>query len=291
MEIPGQMDVSNNKDIEWRRVAEPQHDQYDTLVALEYSGWANGRPPVRTADCPTIFDGQVAVQPLAGEYQSIVGLHGLHSAPLDSVEMKHAVELVRRWPVAFRQFQLLMHTFYPMIMDDPGMHTGQFRGSASHSFASAPGTMCATINDPAGLAQAFVHEMAHTKLRALGIQIEGAGEFIVNQPSELYESPIRKDKPRPMTAVFHAEYSFIYVTELDIMMLDGAIAREESNRILALLARNVPRVEEGLRTLTSHARLDRKGERLMEGFLKWAGDTVRRGRIRLGKSASLGALP
>jgi HEXXH motif-containing protein len=195
------------------------------------------------------------------------------------------MDLVRRWPAAFRQFQLLMHTFYPIRFDDSGIVTDKFRGSASHSFAAAPGTMCATVNDPVGLAQAFVHEMAHTKLRALGIQVETGTEFIVNDPNELYESPIRKDEPRPMTAVFHAEYSFIYVTELDLRMLDDSADAAESNHIMMLLARNVPRVEEGLRTLTARVRLDWKGERLMEGFLNWAEDAIRRGRRTLGKAA------
>ena len=48
------------------------------------------------------------------------------------------------------------------------------KGSASHAFESHVGTMCATVADPVGLAQALVHELAHTKLRCLGIWLESA---------------------------------------------------------------------------------------------------------------------
>ncbi|MFX6277450.1 HEXXH motif-containing putative peptide modification protein, partial [Acinetobacter baumannii] len=82
-------------------------------------------------------------------------------------------------------------------------------GSSSHSWEQEFGAIHVTIDNVAGCAQALVHEMAHHKLRARGISIETAQRLIANPPSQRCASPIRKDRARPMTAVFHAQYSFI----------------------------------------------------------------------------------
>ncbi|MFX9012133.1 hypothetical protein ABTN18_20760, partial [Acinetobacter baumannii] len=74
---------------------------------------------------------------------------------------------------------------------------------------------------------------------------ETAQRLIANPPSQRFASPIRKDRARPMTAVFHAQYSFIHVTALDLHMLEHAADENERSQYLMLLARNVPRMRAG----------------------------------------------
>jgi HEXXH motif-containing protein len=175
-----------------------------------------------------------------------------------------------------------MDSFHPLLdRTIPAGENGKYLGSSSHSEESMFGTMYATVYDPMGLAQAFVHEMAHHKLRALGISTEGTSGLIVNPPDELYASPIRKDKLRPMSAVFHAEYSFIYVTALDIRMIELETADDKKANLLKLLARNVIRMEEGFDTIWKNIKVDHDGRKFVDSFLRWAEQIIYRGKVML----------
>jgi hypothetical protein len=254
-------------DFDWSRVAEPQPDQYDTEVALKrlhQTGSFTQRPP--RGDTPAIFDGAVAVRPLEGPYLKM----GFSSAPLEDERIGLAESYVRQWPAVFQQFKSLIYAFYP-IRDSSGtrIRPGQ-KGYASHSFESHIGTLCASIEDPIGLAEAFVHEMAHNKLRSLGIMFESAQGFITNDPKDLYLSPIRIGVLRPMTAVFHAEYSFIYVTQLHLMILAADPGDETRKYLLMLLKTIVARMEEGFKVIEANIQVDSIGRPFVDGFMDWA---------------------
>lgn len=271
--------------VNWTRMAEPQEDQYDTRVTLEFA--TTGGSPLRrelyvrrpTNGSPTIFDGAVAVRYLS----AVCPRPSKHvNGALDHPHIALAAEYVRRWPTVFTQFRTLMDSFHPMIdLDVPPEKFGTVLGSSSHSEEWMFGTMYGTFHDPLGLAQAFVHEMAHQKLRALGVSFETTTGLITNRADELFVSPIRKDQPRPMSAVFHAEYSFIYVTALDIRMIEAEGDARNRAALLALLARNVARMEEGLRVIRQHIKVDADGRHFVSGFFDWAESTIARGNAIL----------
>jgi HEXXH motif-containing protein len=265
--------------VDWSRVAEPQDDGYDTDVAVSL----RTTPPIAEdprSSTRRIFGGAVEVRELEGPYAEITA-HGFSGAPTDAAEIDMAERLVHRWPAVSRQLQRLMQVLYPMRAENWSSEPGAVKGSASHAFESHVGTMCATVTDPIGLAQALVHELGHTKLRCLGIWLESADRLITNAPDELFESPVRKDKLRPMTAVIHAEYSFTYVTALDLVLLgpDGDPAMRP--HVLELLARNVPRIIEGFDTIRRHVRTDADGQRFIDGFLAWTERTIEAGAQQL----------
>jgi HEXXH motif-containing protein len=263
-------------DIDWTRVAEPQLDQYDTQVILGLlSRGRRVESPRRSSGAPTVFDGSVEIRPIEGPY---LQMDRLSAAPADDERILVAEGYVRRWPAAFQQFRALMHTFYP-VRDITGTRIlPGGKGSMSHSFADRIGTMCATIEDPVSLSQAFVHEMAHNKLRALGIMVESTQGFITNDPQVLYPSPVLIGTPRPMTAVFHAEYSFIYVTQLDLMILATDPDKELRDYVLVLLKRNVTRMEAGLGLIQDQIQVDSIGRPFVEGFISWAQRVLSEGR-------------
>jgi hypothetical protein len=267
--------------IDWSRMAEPQDDQYDTQVTLEFATTKSSplrrEPYVRRSPqgSPTIFDGAVAVRYIRDECPN-PSRHA--NGPLEHPNIALGVEYVRRWPTVFMQFCSLMDSFHPMIdLALPTEPSGAMLGSSSHSEESMFGTMYGTCYDPLGLAQAFVHEMAHQKLRALGVSFETTTRLIINVPDELFESPIRKDKPRPMSAVFHAEYSFIYVTALDLKMIEAETDPQNRTKLLSLLARNCVRMEEGLAVIRKHVRVDPNGRKFADGFFDWAERVIAQG--------------
>ena len=287
------MSNSNCDDaIDWSRLAEPQTDQYDTDVILRIasSTTSKGRPqecertPVDGA--PSAFDGRVAIRHVYRPLPEFKQLSLKYpDAPTDHPNIGLAAELIRTWPVAFEQCQRLLDAIHPAT--DPSFPTESveiYRGSSSHSFERHFGTMWATIFCPIGLAEAIVHEMAHQKLRVLGVSFLSATTVVGNDPTTVYASPIIKDRLRPMTAVLHAEYSYVHVTALDIHLLEAeqnAVRREALRRVLQ---RNLSRIQEGYETIHQHFELGKHGREFMEGFLGWIQRTIESARALVGLS-------
>src|SRR5205085_3552588 len=204
--------------IDSSHMAEPQADQYDTQITLALATTTPSplRPePHRClpiASGQTICDGRVSVAHIA---QTEMAPPHFPPAPLDHPNLAAAIVYLRRWPAAYEQFSTLIDTVHPCL--DASIQP-EFRevsvGSSSHSYEQWFGTVFLTVDNALGCAQALVHELAHQKLRALGVSFEQAWRLITNDPAVLYPSPIKLGRQRPMTAVLHAEYSFIYVTEL-----------------------------------------------------------------------------
>jgi HEXXH motif-containing protein len=263
-------------DIEWRRVAVPQADGYDTDVALSLRPLPRPRDPV--GDAVGLCDGDVSVHP---GWEGGLPNPSVRPAAPDHPNLSAAVRLVSRWPAAFAQFRRLIDIVHPYT-DEQQAHMARLAlGSSSHSRDTEFGAIHVTVDNALGCAQALVHEMAHHKLRALGVSIESASRLIVNPPSQRFVSPIRKDKTRPMTAVFHAQYSFMYVTALDLHMLDSADDDTERDHILMLLARNVPRMQAGFAEIEKNIQADAAGEVFIDAFMTWSRDVLDRGQAVL----------
>lgn len=272
-------------------MAEPQADGYDTQVTLRFarlryddSRRANyGESSSRRG--PRIFDDAVVVRHYDTPYRHQARLA---NGPLRHPNIDRAVELVRLWPEAYAQFKALIHAFNPLI--DPQVAEQRWvlgSGSSSHCHRVEHGVIYATIFDPFGLAQSFVHEMAHTKLFALGIWLTRSEGLITNPAEAVYDSPIILDRKRPMPAVFHAVYSFIHVTALDIVMLKHASSQAERRVLLRFLRRNVARMEQGIAVLKRDLQVDSNGRVFVDGFLEWAGRVVDDGNeILAGAGAS-----
>jgi HEXXH motif-containing protein len=270
--------------VDWGRMAEPQTDGYDTDVTLqlaenEVTPW---RPlPYRrrpTDGEATFCDGAVAIRqaPERG-----LMTDALLPARVDHPNIAAGGALLSRWPNAYKQFTRLIDTVYPYTDPEQAQMGDQALGSSSHSYEEDFGSVHSTVDSALGFAQALIHEMAHQKLRALGVSIETAERLITNSASEEFESPIRKDRKRPMSAVVHAQYSFIHVTALDLHMLAKANGERERQSILMLLARNVPRMQSGYEEVASHVRTDEAGRQFIDAFMRWSKQVLERGQAEL----------
>ena len=98
--------------------------------------------------------------------------------------------------------------------------------------------------------------------------------MVGNDGSDLYVSPIIKDRLRPMTAVLHAEYSYVYVTTLDIHILKAE--RDESRKtvIAGVLERNLSRIKEGYETIRKHFKTGQHGTEFIKGLSTWIDNTI-----------------
>jgi len=250
--------------IDWRRIAEPQADQYDSLIALEFAKRADyTREDIN--DSPTFFDGQVAIRedPSTLYFPDCVPIEPNHP------NVTKGCDLLRLWQPVFKQFQLLIESvaivYYTPHPTD--LVVGSICGSGNKGF----GTIATTINHHVGFAEALVHEMAHHKLRALGVQFEEAERIILNSPDQKFRSPIRYDCLRPMAAVLHAQYSYTYVSALDIKIINAAIDCDRDYSIAeGSLATNLPKLDFGLQVIQENAILDNAGTNFLEGLINWS---------------------
>ncbi len=251
--------------IEWCRTAEPQPDQYDTRVALRLAE-NNPLPNFRrfSPKAPkrgSLLDGQVEL-PATHE----CGYDGFENAPPDHPNIAPALELLRLWPEAFEQFRQLISYFNPIY--DP-QDTGPEAASCSGGRETEFGLIYATVEHPMTLAEAIVHETAHQKLFALGVGLEGNARILTNDPADLFESPVIRYRPRPMSAVLHAQFSFVHIVELDLRMLAHLEPAADPRRLLALLSYSLVRIEAGLEEVGKNAQTDRDGAVFLEAFFEW----------------------
>lgn len=268
------------QDIDVVRLAFPQEDGYDTSSLLRLV--SQGVMPLQS--CPyerrptdgavTFCDGAVAVRqaPPAG----LSSAHVSPAAPSHG-NLPIAAAYLARWSAAYDQFKLLTDTVYPYSDAHQAKAGAAAFGSSSHSHENDFGSILVTVDDPIGTAQALIHEMAHHKLRALGIFFERAERFILNPPDQLLPSPVRRGKLRPMTAVFHAQYSFMHITALDLRLLEHSENIDEQNRILMLLSRNIIRMKAGYPLIAREIKTDYSGKLFVDSFMAWSADTLEEG--------------
>jgi hypothetical protein len=255
--------------IAWRRLAEPQPDQYDTLIALDFLQ-RRGYARQEVGAGPSFFDRQVAIRNEPPEAVSFPPAC-VPTRP-DHPNIARACELVRLWRPVFRQFHLLI--------DSVSVFTYRHDTSVSRH-AGRPGAIAATVDNAVAFAECLVHEMAHHKLRALGVDIKSAERLIRNPPTQKFKSPIRMDCLRPISAVVHAEYSYTYVAALDLEIVRSRTACADDRADAAhALARHLPKLEFGLGVIRDHAEVDEPGAAFMEAWQAWlarvfaAGDKV-----------------
>ena len=272
--------------IDWRRVAEPQADGYDTQVVLDLATTSPSllRPKPykrrKANGAPTLFDGRVAVRNRTSG--------GLPAPKYVAASPTHpnlaaAERILGAWPAMAGQFPQLIDTLE--VWTDSSMPPEFWRkapGSSSHSLEEEFGSIMVTVDSALGLAQAMVHEMAHQKLRALGVSLMQASRLVTNDPTKLYVSPIITNRRRPMTAVLHAQYSFIHVTALDVAVYDSPNMPEEEKRLcIFLLARNVPRMDAGYEEIAAHVETDADGAVFVDAFMAWSRGVLARGHAIL----------
>jgi hypothetical protein len=260
----------NQLTIDWERLSEPQIDQYDSRVILERVGPRFEQQRFARHDDIRVFGDHVVCKPNtywdAEEFPPAEATHP---------NVALACDFIGRWPAAFEQCK---HLLSEVLVSWWSKATSGTVGCSSGPGPSGFGSICVTIFNPLGAAEGIVHELAHHKLRALGIQMEAAEHLITNSSAELYHSPIRYDQLRPMSAVLHAEYSYMHVAQLDIYAARSPTNFAERRAIASkTLAFYLPKLEYGRRVIKNNIRLDGSGNAFIRGLLSWLDSVLRNG--------------
>jgi len=266
--------------MDWGRLAKPQADGSD-IAAIEWL-LRHSPPPWHPSDPPPPAPADAAR--VAGGVS--VGLDGgailcaPRFAPVQGVPatLIDAIALVRHWPVMDRQWPRIVHQI--QCFTDTETPPDARLGSCSHNVRERFGVIAMTTDCPLGTAQAIVHETAHHKLRAMGVDNETATRIIRNPTDQLFYSPV-VGHPRPMTALLHAHYSFLHVIELDLALLRAESDPVRRTGIVTLLGRNMPRVAESGRSIERHAMPDETGKDFIAAVLAWTAEALAEGETIL----------
>lgn len=155
-----------------------------------------------------------------------------------------------------------------------GHYNPEHHGSGALKFINA---VYVTINSNQGCAEGIYHEVGHARLNALNLHIETHdGRLFTNTQDELYESPIRRDKKRPLSAVIQAIYSWIIFGENDLQC-----AKLENNALESAeyLIGNLPKIEDGLSTIRAHIKCSPEGMKFFDSYFEWGEDVCSRARM------------
>jgi len=281
------------RQIDWARLPEPQADGYDTAITLQLGARTTKVPhwysKQRRRQAPSVLSGRIALDYVYGALPEFELLRRRYrDAPREHPSPIIAEQYLSRWPEFHEQIAQLIDAIHPALLPGNGgvLTPVDYPGSHSHSLAAYSGTLWATVDSPIGFAHALVHETAHQKLRVLGVPNDGPSRLFVNHRSERYVSPIIKDRLRPMSAVFHAAYSFLHVLALDIRMY---LAERDPHTRIGLrkaVATNMSRVEAGVAEVARYARVDVSGRLFVDACLDWARRELERARIILDTSSA-----
>jgi HEXXH motif-containing protein len=131
----------------------------------------------------------------------------------------------------------------------------------------------ASVNSAVGLAQSIVHEMAHHKLRALGVSFESASAVVANDTMSRYRSPL-VGWNRPMAAVLHAHYALLHVAALDVALLGSEHSRTVRAALSRSLVRHVELMRQSASVIRRHMIVDAFGVSYMQAMWGWMGKVL-----------------
>ena len=77
-----------------------------------------------------------------------------------------------------------------------------------------------------------------------------------------------------MTAVVHAQYSFIHILKIDNLLFQHAGSKEDRATAQALICDTLPKMKKGLGEIRRHAVCDRAGRQFLNGFFAWCEEVI-----------------
>jgi hypothetical protein len=267
--------------IDWSRLAEPQADEYDTDVVLRLVSVVDKRDkregPAASARRDSIwFD----VSPVyAGRPDFERDFAGYINAAADHPIVPQAVSVLGLWPRGAAQAKRLIHALHAAI-DPLAFECEGSVASSSHSYEDAFGTMWATVDSPVALVEAIVHEMAHHKLRVLGVGFTAARRIVVNLAEEQYPSPILGGRRRPMPAILHAEYALLHMVALEVSILAAGGQVRARPFAVEHLRRHLALIEQSEFMLQRNLVVDQYGASFMHGMQNWRRRLVSEARMQ-----------
>jgi hypothetical protein len=265
--------------IMWENLAQPQPDGSDIVSIKQILKTSTGYEKKTVG---TEFLSSVALLSYDGTYNP----GRIEASPETIARVERGMAI---WPELSQNYQELIE--FVIFCQEPEYAWNSANGcTCGHIYFNHKNKLNAQIGVFVGMIgtlgslEALAHECGHLRLHMLGIHIEDHdGQLILNGPDELFDSPIRKDKPRPMSAVLQAQYSYVMVSDMDLKYYDAALDDAEKQRTaISYLRMNIPRIAKGHDEVQSNVRTTANGARFMDGFWRYSDAVIERGLKLIG---------
>jgi hypothetical protein len=259
---------------DWTRLAKPQPDGYDIHVL---NGLDEARFKLASLDIidsrPVLFGGIVACD--MNRVPDLYRNPDMLKADVDQTWADAQMEYLTQWEDGTTALALYLDEFWPYWANFTGK--GCSSGHHVRTETLPLRAVYVTINDLGGCAQGIYHEFAHLRLESMGIHIEKHdGRLLTNDPKELYDSSVRFDVKRPMSAVLHGLYAWLMFTENDYQNYKAGIYDKAT--FLQYSERNWLKIENGWKEVEHHARWTPDGLDFWVGCTNWTASLLDRCR-------------
>lgn len=301
--------------VDFKRLAFPQADGYDSEVFEEIALWRYGWKPISPhpdSGIPAWMDGQVEIRPVK-RYQPWLD-RGWVDVPPGDPRWEQAGKLAETWPTQADQFKRLINYMgWAAPTDTPSGGSGSSTTSVGgNPFNKAElisaerwGCMYVGSSGNTGLLEGVAHELAHWKGYCLGIYIEEwehlifqnqvpLREHIENAPGreELSDAERRRlwnplgiglqpfnERCRPIGAMFQEIWAMIHMIAFHLAIWDKVEPQTHGREQFIHWARfHVARSKRGHEDLLNMADLvPGPGEQFWEGYCSWTDGLIREG--------------
>jgi HEXXH motif-containing protein len=257
--------------IDWSRIAKPQEDGYDVAVlnsmdAVQF-GWRKLEPTTPV----TLADGAIAVRPT--RYSMSMGSGATEALDLTQAWADDQTRYLSAWTAGYRALRGYMDELWPWWSE----HTGKGCSSGHHVMTDTLNmrAVYVTVNDRQGCAQGMYHEMAHVRLRTLGIHMDThTGMLLTNGDDERFNSPVRFDIKRPMPAVLQGLYAWLMFIENDWQLMKAGVSSDDDFGQYTF--HNLPKIANGIAEVKKFARTTNAGAAFLQGIYDWSDDLLTR---------------
>lgn len=275
---------------DWKRLAAPQEDGYDANVVLKHLSTVSrykDKPLETPAGSPVWAHGRARW--ITAMDKKLMPSEEYTILPAEDEVAQEGIAVLDLWPAARDLSAALLVGICPLTTEARMATRRTGHGCSCGHFGDSFGCIYGTADDAWGFAESIVHEMAHWKLRALGVWFEEWTDFLLdNAADELYASPVRKDKTRPMGAVLHAQYSYIHVARMVTLALQAKAIPHQQDIDWAAL--QLSRITEGQGTLRENGRGTKKvGAAFLEGVDEWTTQVLTEGHAIVAAAQTKGA--
>jgi hypothetical protein len=249
------------------RIMLPENDDFGSIVIGQLAGFNSktGVPELPTKREYSIFDNRVVV----GFFDQTCMVEPRYKRALAANDVfDEAGRYLNTWPGMFQQVKALSKVIQPF--NDSSIKPEYIRyavGSSSSSEGLPFGYLCVTVDNAIGLAQAIVHEFAHHKLRAIGIDEKSS--TIVDCSSGFIASPLDITHRVSPARAFHDIYTYMHVLQLNITMAKTFSDSDQSDNLYQLLFKNRLRIEYAFNTVIPDMYTKPQFKTFYESLIEW----------------------
>lgn len=275
----------DNIDVDWSKMAEPQPDSSDVADINKVAEILFDYKKPSFPNQKQLLDGKVAIFHTSNQYGGsvkILGPKSKYAFHLDEINDNFLKLSPKYYNSVREQLDVFVPTYNYTAKEKAGLGCtcgpvcSAYQNSVEGVNIPAIG-VSSTVNNYISAMDGITHETFHQRLYQIGVEMEESNlQLIGNDPNELYNSTIRFDVKRPMTACVQAIYSYVAVTEMYADITRYCLENKEEMKkwglgaLLSTSAYNVLRIYRG-RDLMNNDLVTKTnaGAAYFDGFYKY----------------------